>query len=124
MPWLLDPPYKGDLDMPAILENIKSQKWSTLENRFDGVIQHLKEKGFKKFHTAGFCLGVYVLFKYANKVDNFINIVGFHPSIGAAQLFGENPDDIVKNVKCPAYFMPAQNDPDNLRANGDYVKIL
>lgn len=90
----------------------------------DGLLEYLKEKGFKKFHTAGFCWGVYVLFKYANKVDDFINIVGFHPSIGAAGLFGENPDNFVKNVRCPSYFMPAVNDPDNLRTNGEYVNIL
>ena len=64
------------------------------------------------------------MFKYANKSEDFIEIVGCHPSIGAAGAFGENPDDLVKGVKCPAYLMPAGNDADNLKTDGEYFKIL
>ena len=41
-----------------------------------------------------------------------------HPSLGICNIFGENEALLTKNIKCPAYFMPAQNDADNVKTNG------
>ena len=47
-----------------------------------------------------------------------------HPSIGICGLFQENEAELVKSIKCPAYLMPAGNDPANVKKGGELIEIL
>lgn len=39
-------------------------------------------------------------------------------------MFGESETAFAENVKCPAYFLPAENDPANIKTGGELVEIL
>lgn len=84
----------------------------------------MESKGIKQFFVGGFCWGVYIAFKLGNQYDNFISVFGFHPSLRITELFGENVVTLAENLKCPAYFLPAENDPENIKTGGEVVEIL
>ena len=72
----------------------------------------------------GYCWGVWLAFKFACECNQIICIAGCHPSLGVEEMFGGNVMDLAKKIQCPVYFMPAENDPDYLKKNGEMVKIL
>lgn len=84
----------------------------------------MEGKGVKQFFAAGFCWGVYAAFKLSAKYNNFINIIGYHPSLRLCGVFGESEVTFAESVQCPAYFVPAQNDPENVKTGGELVEIL
>ena len=78
------------MDMPKILENIKSQDWNQMEARFIALKEYLAQNGHKEFYAISFCWGVYANFKLACKHEGFKAIAAMHPSLGASGLFGED----------------------------------
>lgn len=47
-----------------------------------------------------------------------------HPSLGVEEIFGGDINELTQSLKCPAHLFPAQNDPDNVKPNGEVVNIL
>jgi hypothetical protein len=47
-----------------------------------------------------------------------------HPSLGIEQMFGGDPIKLTEQIKSPAYFFPAGNDPDNIKPEGELTKLL
>ena len=39
-------------------------------------------------------------------------------------MFGGDVNQLVQQIKCPAYLFPAGNDPDNVNPNGEVINIL
>lgn len=56
--------------------------------------------------------------------DEFIAIAGPHPSLGVEQMFGGNEVKLASEIRCPAFFLPAKNDPPNVKASGEIVELL
>ena len=124
MPKILITPYEGPMELGLIMANITSQDWARMEARFKGLLELINEKGPKQFFAGAFCWGVWAGFKFASKFDGFKSFVGFHPSLGLCGAFGENEKELVESVKCPAFFLPASNDPANIKEGGEWVQIL
>ena len=127
MPELLDPYYDGPMDMGQILEYIKTHqaKYEAMTIRFEKTLAYIKQQGINNFVSIGFCWGTWFAFKMASKHDCFKAIAGPHPSLGAEGLItGGNPLNLAETVKCPAYFMPAGNDPDDVKEKGAIVEAL
>ena len=120
----MDTPYDGEMDMGKIVASIKSQNEESMKGRFAVLEKYLQEKGSKKFFVIGFCWGVWLAFKLATQFDSIIAIGGMHPSLGLEQVFGGDVNELTKKVKSPAYLFPAGNDPENIKPNGEVVKIL
>ena len=104
--------------MPAIMANIQSQKYEAMEGKFLKIVGYLKSQGIDKFTCIGFCWGVWFAFKMAAKFDCFKGIMGPHPSLGVQGLYGGTPSGLAEQIKCPAYLMPAGNDPDDVKEKG------
>ena len=121
MPELLNPFYDGPLDMGAIVANIKGQDYEKMEINFSKVLGHIKSKGCEKMHCIGFCWGVWYSFKMSAKFDCFKAIACPHPSLGAEGIFGGTAAAVAQKVKCPALFLPANNDPDDVKEKGEVV---
>jgi dienelactone hydrolase len=95
-----------------------------MKGKFSALEKYLQEKGHKKFFVIGFCWGVWFSFKLATQFGSIIAIGGMHPSLGLEQVFGGDVNELTKKVQSPAYFFPAGNDPENIKPNGEVVKIL
>lgn len=78
----------------------------------------------KQFFAVGFCWGVWQAFKMAAKYDEFIAIAGPHPSLGVEKMFGGDEVKLSTEIKCPAFFLPAENDPPNVKPGGEIVELL
>ena len=116
MPELLQPYYDGPMDMPAIVACIKGQDYEKMEINFSKVLGHIKSSvGVEKMPCIGFCWGVWYSFKMSAKFDCFTAIAGPHPSLGAEGIFGGTATAVAEKVKCPAYFLPAGNDADDVK---------
>lgn len=124
LPHILPNPYTGDVGSPEIVQNIKSQNWETVESRFKAFVNYLNENDIKEFFVAGFCWGVWAAFKLSLVNQGFKAIVGFHPSFPICGMFGENEQQLIESVSCPAFFLPASNDPANIKEGGEWVTIL
>lgn len=60
----------------------------------------------------------------STEFDNIIAIGGMHPSLGVEQMFGGDINKLAEQIKSPCFFYPAGNDPENIKPNGEVVKIL
>jgi hypothetical protein len=60
----------------------------------------------------------------AIEFDNIIAIGGMHPSLGLEQIFGGDPAKLSEQIKSPAFFFPAGNDPADVKPEGAITKIL
>jgi dienelactone hydrolase len=121
LPEFLDPYYDGPFDMASIIANIKGQSLEQMDSRFCKVVAHLKAQGIEKFLSIGICWGVWFAFKMAAKYDVFTAIAGPHPSLGCEQLYGGTPVGLTEQIKCPAYLLPAGNDPDDVKEKGEVI---
>ena len=84
----------------------------------------MKAQGLNKFVSIGFCWGTWFAFKMASKYECFKCIMGPHPSLGAEGMLGGVPAKLAETVKCPAYMLPAGNDPDDVKEKGEIIEIL
>lgn len=90
-----------------------------MEASFKKVLGYLSKQGITKFFAIGFCWGVWFAFKMAAKYDCFIAIAGPHPSLGLQRMvYGGNEVALAETIKCPAFLMPAGNDPENVKEKG------
>jgi len=111
MPEFLDPPYRGSIeDIPKLLEVVKKQKLDDINAKYERLRTHLKEKGFSKWLTAGYCWGAWVAFRLASIYDEFIAIAVMHPSFQCEFFYGGNDEALAKKIKCPATLYSAGND--------------
>jgi dienelactone hydrolase len=124
MPEFLDPCYKGPIDSPAVITSVKSQSLQQMEGRFCKVVAHLKTLGIEKFLSIGICWGAWFAFKMAAKYDNFIAIAAPHPSLRIEKIYGRTAANLAEQIKCPAYFLPAGNDPLDVKEKGEVVEVL
>ena len=71
-----------------------------------------------KHSYPGTCWGSYMVLRLCENVD-FKAGVSFHPSHSPISgLLGESEEEILKNVKCPQIFMPAEGDHENTYPGG------
>merc|ERR1711953_375240 len=99
--------------------------WNNLKNDWEQKIQPLAEKkGAQYYGTVGTCWGSYMVLRLCENVD-FKAGVSFHPSHSPISgLLGESEEEILKNVKCPQIFMPAEGDHENTYPGGLGKKVL
>ena len=53
-----------------------------------------------------------------------ICIGGMHPALGLEHNFGGDVHKLAHEIKCPVHLFPAGNDPDDIKKNGDVIKII
>jgi hypothetical protein len=51
----------------------------------------------------------------ACKYSGFKAIMGPHPSLMVEQIFGGKEEDLTEKIQCPAFLLPAGNDPSNVK---------
>jgi dienelactone hydrolase len=79
----------------------------------------MKGEGIEqKFFCIGFCWGVWWAFRMSAKYDCFKAISGPHPSLGIEGALGGSDVKLAEQIQCPAYLLPAGNDPDNVKEKG------
>jgi dienelactone hydrolase len=123
LPEVLVTPYNEHLGQ-SIMENIKGQDQAIMSENFEKVRVYLETKGVKQFFAVGFCWGVWEAFKLAVKYDQFIAIAGPHPSLGVEKMIGGDDVKLASEIRCPVFFLPAKNDPANVKAGGEIVGLL
>lgn len=125
LPEILNPPFTGGMNFEGIIANIKGQNVEGMEVTFNKVVYHLEKRGIKKFLSVGFCWGVWFAFRMAAKYDCFKAIIGPHPSIALEKMvYGGSEMELASKVRCPAFFLPAGNDGENVKEKGELVELL
>jgi len=120
---LCDPTKDGD-KLPGFLKD--QTKWeSNLKVDWEKKVKPLAEKlGAKSYGAVGTCWGSYMVLRLCENVE-FKAGVSFHPSHSPISgIIGDNEEEILKSVKCPQIFMPANGDHENTYPNGLGQKIL
>jgi len=109
-----------DVKNPGTMEFLKDQSdWSKLKVDFeDKVLPFARENGATTFGAIGTCWGSYMVVRQcafpALKAG-----VSMHPShTPVSSIMGEVEKDILQAITCPQLFMPAGNDPPNVKAGG------
>ena len=102
--------------MGPIVACIKGQDMEKMDIKFSKVLGHIKSSvGIDKMLCIGICWGTWYAFKMSVKHDCFTAIAGPHPSLGIEGIYGGNPVTLAEQVKCPAFLLPAGNDPDDVK---------
>ena len=117
-----DPAKEGDRVVKFLQDKTK---WSELQGDWESKVKPLAEKlGAQTYGTVGFCWGSYMVMRLCSQVC-FQAGISFHPShspiIG---MINENEEEILKEVKSPQMFMPAQGDHPNLWPEGLGKKVM
>jgi len=122
--------YRGDMCEPTearIGTFIKEvTNWDKLKVDWEQKIKPYAEKhGAKTYGAVGTCWGSYVVLRLAEDVG-FQAGVSFHPSHSpiAGSILQENEEEILKAVKCPQMFMPAEGDHENTYPAGLGKKVM
>jgi len=123
--------YRGEMCEPTeerIASFIKEKtQWQTsLKVDWEKKIRPYAEKhGAITFGGVGTCWGSYVVLRLAEDVC-FKAGVSFHPSHSpiAGNILQESEEDILKAVKCPQMFMPAEGDHANTYPDGLGKKVM
>jgi len=124
--------YRGDMCDPAAEPDriggfIKDvTKWPSLKLDWEKKVKPYAEKhGAKTYGSVGTCWGSYVVLRLAEDVG-FNAGVSFHPSHSpiSGMILQENEEEILKSVKCPQMFMPAEGDHANTYPDGLGKKVL
>ena len=119
---MCDPSKEGDRVVKFLQDKTK---WSELQVDWEKRVKPLAEKlGAKTYGTVGCCWGSYMVMRLCAQVC-FKAGISFHPShspiIG---MINENEEEILKDVKSPQMFMPAQGDHPNLWPDGLGKKVM
>lgn len=105
---------------------IQESNWSgQLKGDWENIIlPYSLKNGAKTFGTIGTCWGTYVVVRLASYVEMKAG-VSLHPSHSPViNMLGENEEQILKEIKSPQMFMPADNDDPNVMTGGLGKKIL
>jgi len=121
---LCDPTTDGER-LPAFIQ--EQTKWeSNLKNDWEKKIRPFAEKlGAKTYGAVGTCWGSYVVLRLCDDVC-FKGGVSFHPSHSpiAGMMLKESEEELLKSVKCPQLFMPANGDHANTYPGGLGKEVL
>merc|ERR1712159_385238 len=115
-----------DPSQPGTVEFIKEEsQWSELKVDFEGkVLPFAKEKGGVSFGAIGTCWGSYMVIRESAYPEVKAG-VSMHPSHTAiSSILGENEEDILRNITCNQLFMPAGNDPPEVKPGGLGCTVL
>ena len=90
------------------------------------TVAHMKSVGVTNIAVIGFCWGgVPVVHCLSELASDFVCGVIPHPSLRLLEMvYGIEPLSILTAVTKPVLLMPAGNDPDNLKTNGEFIKAL
>jgi len=106
---------------------VKSNPWSQIKPRILASIKYLKSHGVEKIGTVGFCWGGWPVILALKDPDTSEIIAGAnpHPSIiYVNSVFDEDPVEFIQGIRGPVLLLPASNDPDDYRENGNYFQSL
>lgn len=97
-----------------------------MEQTFKKTYEYIKKKeGQSKFLCVAFCWGVWFAFRMAAQYDFFKAIAGPHPSLPIEKhVYNGSEAELTEKIQCPAYFLPAGNDGENVKEKGELVEIL
>lgn len=109
---------------PAIVEYLTSIDQNVMNSRFEKVQAYMESKGIKQFFAIGFCWGTWQAFRLSAKYEGFVAIAGPHPSLGIEGMFGGKELDLSNKIRCPAFLLPAGNDPANVKTGGEVIENL
>jgi len=108
-------------DFSKIGEFFQKWNWDVLNKDLENVVYpYLEKRGTKSIGMVGCCWGDYVVVK-ASASGKITAAVGFHPTLN---YFGPTIEELTEAVKCPQFYMPAGNDPEELKEGGSAEKIL
>lgn len=112
---------------PGTMEFLKDRtQWSSLRVDFEEkVLKFAKEKGATSFGAIGTCWGSYMVVRQSAYPELKAG-VSMHPSHTpiANNILGEVEKELLEAIKCPQLFMPAGNDPINVKAGGVGEEVL
>jgi len=107
------------------LEWIKTISPDIILNDFQTLWKYIESVGnTAKIGAMGFCWGAFaaVLASSTGKLSAGVNI---HPSLGTGLRSFNYPEiEQAKKVTCPQLFIPAGNDPENVKPGGEVQQIL
>lgn len=122
--------YHGDGWKPGVpldgkvMELVKKFPWHPLiKQDTDKVLNHLEELSMTSIGTLGFCAGAFSVFHLCENVKLKCG-ASMHPSVQLCKNFGETPEALAEQVKCPQLLYPAGGDPDFYKKGGDVYEIL
>ena len=90
------------------------------------TVAHMKSVGVTSIAIIGFCWGgVPVVHCLSELASDFVCGVIAHPSLRLLEMaYGIDPLPVLTSVTKPVLLLPAGNDPDNLKTNGEYIKAI
>ena len=97
-----------------------------LKPRIKAILDYLADNGINKVSMSGYCWGGWVCVKsYADFGDKIAAITIPHPSITLEdRVYGGSSLELCSKVKCPVLLLPAGNDPDVYRPQGELYEVL
>jgi len=113
-------------DLPNFAQWIPKFPWDKYQKDLSDLILPFLAKKNKdsSIGLIGFCYGSWYVFKACSSLSKFKCGVNCHPSLQVAGFFGEKEVDIAKAVNCTQLLLPAGNDQENVKEEGEITKIL
>jgi dienelactone hydrolase len=99
---------------------------SHMKPRISAILDHLASNGINKVAMSGYCFGGYVCAKANVDFPDKVAIITIpHPSITLEdRVYGGSSLELCKKVTCPVLLLPAGNDPDVYRPQGELYETL
>lgn len=108
------------------LEWVKSYGWeNVVKNDFDTLLAFLAERQVTgRVGAIGFCWGAWAFCKASSEGVPLACGVGPHPSTRLEGMMGGDELTMMQAVKMPVLLMPAGNDPDNVKPEGEVAAAI
>jgi dienelactone hydrolase len=91
------------------------------------TLSFLESKGVNKVAAVGFCYGTFPVFLVSSHATYGPLVkcgVSMHPSNRVGNFYGLPEAKQAELVECPQLVIPASNDPDNMKADGDVHNVF
>lgn len=107
-----------------LMEFVKKFPWDpSVKADTDKVLKHLDDQGVKSLGTLGFCAGAFTVFHLCQN-EKLKCGASMHPSVQLCGQFGETPDGLAEQLKCPQLMYPAGGDPEFYKKGGKVYEII
>ena len=104
--------WPADKPKDTLMEWLKNFPWDgSIQSDVVKVMAHLKLQGVdESVGCVGFCAGAYSVFHLCQQGGGVKCGASCHPSVQISGLFGETPEGLAENIKCPQLVYSAGGD--------------
>jgi len=108
----------------AFLRNESVWEGKLKEDWEKSICPYATENGAKSFGTIGFCWGSYPVIRLSAdpRIKAGISMHPSHPKV--CEQLKENEETLLKDIKCPQFFLPAEGDSPTTKFGGIGKKVL